>query len=506
MAKITDGMPEVVFSTAADSAQAKRTSRLANAGTLRKIRAGIYTSNLDSPIEAVTARNWRAIVEHLLPGAVVAYRSAIDARPSDGKLFLVKGERAKRISLPGLELVVVPGAAHLAEPPAQDTPYGRLFVSSEPRRLLENLATGKGASERTAGRSAIEANLERILTMRGEKGLNAIRDAARDIAPKLRLDKEFDALNEIVGALLATHDSKVLHARSARARAAGRPYDPDRIAVFDALHEALHKTIFEHVSDAAPGQLALENFSFFEAYFSNYIEGTEFTVEEAEDIVFNGKIIENRSEDSHDVQGTFAAIIGERWRKRPAGTEDEFLAWIKSVNALVMQARADMRPGEWKEKMNQAGSSLFVLPDLVPGTLREGFARIQSLQDPVARALMAMFVVAEVHPFTDGNGRTARIAMNAYLSHADLSRIIIPTIYRDDYVSPLKALTHNLTAAPYVKAMTTAQRWSASFDWSQPRNDVRAALRMCNAFEEDHSEFRLIFPDRRNSAPVETSN
>jgi len=29
---------------------------------------------------------------------------------------------------------------------------------------------------------------------------------------------------------------------------------------------------------------------------------------------------------------------------------------------------------------------------------------------------MTMFVVAEVHPFSDGNGRTARLAMNASLN------------------------------------------------------------------------------------------
>lgn len=495
MAKNIDVLPEVIFSTADDITQAKRISRLAKAGKLRKIRAGIYTSNLESPLDAITLRNWRAIAEHLVPEAVVGYLSALEANPVKGKLFLVSGTRAKRIPLPGLDLVLVPGATALTDGPARDVPYGRLFVSSEPRRLLENLATGKGATERTAGRAAVEGNLEQILALRGDEGLNAVRDAAREIAPKLGFDSEFQALNEIISALLTTHDSKVLRAKSALARAAGRPYDPDRLAVFDALFEALHRTVFEHFKDPAHNHLALENFSFFEAYFSNYIEGTEFTVEEAEDIVFNGKIIENRSEDSHDVKGTFAAIISERWRKQPAATEDEFLAWIKSVNALVMQARSDKRPGEWKEKPNQAGSSLFVLPGLVPGTLREGFARIISLTDPVARALMGMFVVAEVHPFADGNGRTARIAMNAYLSSAGLARIIIPTIFRDDYVLPLKALTHNSQPDPYIKAMTTVQRWSASFDWMRSRDQVREQLRLCNAFEDDHQNFRLIFPD-----------
>ena len=53
-----------------------------------------------------------------------------------------------------------------------------------------------------------------------------------------------------------------------------------------------------------------------------------------------------------------------------------------------------------------------------------------------------MFVVTEVHPFDDGNGRTARIAMNRFLSNAGLTRIIVPTICRDAYLSALKAMSN----------------------------------------------------------------
>lgn len=491
-----DGLPELVFSSAADPAQAQRVSRLARANKLRKIRAGIYTSNLGSPLESVVERNWRAIAEHLNPGAVIGYRSAMRAGPDGGKLFLVQGKRAKRIALPGMEVVVVPGAGPITEGPAVDAPYGALFVASEPRRLLENLSTGKGSTERATGRVAVETDLERILALRGERGLNALRDTAREVATKLGLETEFTALAAIVGALLASHDANVLHAKSARARAAGRPYDPERLPLFDALFQTLHGMIFEHVADSAPRGRAIENFAFFEAYFSNFIEGTEFTVEEAEDIVFRGRIVAQRTADSHDVKGTFQALISAPWRGHPAGTADEFFAWIKSVNALVMQARPDKRPGEWKEQPNQAGSTLFVLPALVPGTLREGFERIRALTDPLARALMTMFVVAEVHPFADGNGRTARIAMNAHLTQAGVSRIIIPTVYREDYVLPLKALSNQGDPAAYLAAMTKAHRWSASFAWDQPRDEVRAALSACNAFQDDLRNFKLVFPER----------
>jgi len=71
---------------------------------------------------------------------------------------------------------------------------------------------------------------------------------------------------------------------------------------------------------------------------------------------------------------------------------------------------------------------------LVRGTLKEGFERSTTIADPVARALYMMFLVSEVHPFNDGNGRIARVMMNAELVQAGYSKLIIPTVYREDYL------------------------------------------------------------------------
>lgn len=494
MAFHPDTLPELLIVSEADAAAARRVRRLAAAGRLRRLYSGIYTPNLDSAPEAIVQRHWLAIAGHLLPGAVISHRSAFEGKPENGTLVVTRGRTRRQLRLPGLTISVLPGPGPRTSLPANDAPYGGLYLASDPRRYLENLTRGRGWSSRVLPKEALEASLDRVLAVSGEHRLNQLREQAREVADELGYRAQFTRLDKLIGALLGTQEAKYLTARQALARAAGRPYDSLRLEIFDALFSALNHTELEEVADPAVTGIARENFAFFEAYFSNDLEGTTFTVEEAEDIVFHGRIVEHRSEDAHDILGTFTAATLPPWRTVPPQNADEFLRWLRNVNALVMQSRLDRRPGEWKDRPNQAGSTYFVAPELVSGTLREGFERIRGLSHPLAQAIMTMFVVTEVHPFTDGNGRTARLGMNCFLTAQGRSRIVIPTVYREDYLLPLKALSHNRIADPLISALRRIQRWSAAFDYSLPRSALRESLERCNAFEEDLRNYKLLFP------------
>ena len=122
------------------------------------------------------------------------------------------------------------------------------------------------------------------------------------------------------------------------------------------------------------------------------------------------------------------------------------------------------------------------------------FERIRGLSHALARAIMMMFVVTEVHPFIDGNGRTARLTMNCMLSAGERSRIIIPTVYREDYLLPLKALSHHRDAEALLSVLHRIQRWTAAFGYSQPRPALREIFVRCNAFQEDLRSYKLLFP------------
>ena len=86
--------------------------------------------------------------------------------------------------------------------------------------------------------------------------------------------------------------------------------------------------------------------------------------------------------------------------------------------------------------------------NLVKGTLIQSFDFYKALDHPFAKAAYIMFILSEVHPFLDGNGRIARIMMNSELVKAEQSKIIIPTVYRDDYLGALRKLTRQSNPKP----------------------------------------------------------
>jgi Fic family protein len=150
---------------------------------------------------------------------------------------------------------------------------------------------------------------------------------------------------------------------------------------------------------------------------------------------------------------------------------------------VLLQSRTSKKPGEFKNKNNRAGNTEFVDWTLVNGTLKKGFDWYALLRDPFAKAVYMMFLVSEVHPFADGNGRIARVMMNAELSARGLAKIIIPTVYREDYMGALRKLTRQQMAEPYIHMMTRAYEFSSTLVQSSI-DEMEQYLEMCDAFKE----------------------
>ena len=464
-------------------------------GQLRKIGPALYTSNHSDPTAKVVGRHVWEIVARYAPGAVVSHRTAFHGRPSDDGTVFMTGPITKRLDVPGLRLRVRKGPGSL---PGDQPFINGLFLASEPRLLLENLslARARERTRRTVPRQAVEARLETILRGRGEDGLNRVRDQARDLALSLGAAKEMTQLDAMIGALLGSRTAAVLKTPSGQARAAGRPFDPERLERFDLLARTLlTATPLQRVDPVTSGP-AFQSLSFMDAYFSNYIEGTEFEIDEAHAIVFDGVIPARRPADAHDVLGTYRLVGDATWLKR-AITDDAdagaFLDRLAAAHAILMAGRPEVAPGQWKTQANRAGSTRFVEPELVAGTLMKGWELARTMRLPFQRAAMIMFVLAEVHPFADGNGRIARACMNAELVAAGERRIIVPTVYRDDYLGALRALSRQDVPMPLVLMLDQLQRFTASVHWDEYATAL-ADLTAANAFAVPEEGVHLLIP------------
>jgi fido (protein-threonine AMPylation protein) len=475
-----------------DTSITSRVSAAVKRGELMKIGPRLYTSHTQEAPERVVRLHLWDIVRLLFPGLVLGYRTALHTKPTPkGKLFLV-GPYARTQKLPGVTIRILRGPGPLPG----DTPYGGgMYLASHARALLECM-TGKRveAESPTMSRAEVESFVERRIRTGGEKWANDVRDRAREIAPALGLEVQAEELHALVGAMLGTVQA-TLRSPAAIARAAGAPYDGDRVARFDRLVEALRDYPIPHRIDHETGRDAYYNLAFFDAYFSNYIEGTRFPVSEAHEIVFEGRIPARRPKDAHDVIGTYRVVSSRHemfasaaeWVERP----QIFLDVLQSRHRTMLQERPEVRSGKFKEVPNQAADTLFVAPDLVEATLVEGLQRMRLLPEPFQRAVFMMFLVTEVHPFDDGNGRLARAMMNAELVSHRERRILIPTAFRIDYMAALRRLTRQDDPEVLIRALDRVQDFTARIDFTD-YDQARETLTSHGAFDEgDDARIRM---------------
>lgn len=480
-------LQEVIF-TSSDSKLSKQISKLKKYGKLRKIAPRIYTSNFTDNSKTIIRRNLFIILGKLYPGALLSHRSALEFTPTRAGHIFITYSYTKKIELPGVILRMMEGH----HPIEGDNPLsGELYASQLERALLENLQVSRqsGSEAKTLLLAEIEARLEQVVRVKGEAGLNELRDKARVISKLLGMKSEFEKLNKLISALLSSHPAKALSSPLAVARAFGNPYDPARLSLFETLFTALKKEPFKEFPEQNATRKSFKSFAFFEAYFSNYIEGTEFELEDAKRIIETGTPMPTRDEDSHDMLGTYQLVSNLKEMKITPSNPEKLLSILLYRHQVLLSARKSKNPGQFKDKNNRAGGTYFVDHTLVKGTLIKGFDFYRALTEPFAKAAYIMFLVNEVHPFLDGNGRIARVMMNAELVKENQTRIIIPTVYRDDYMGALRRLTRQQYPAPYIRMLQRIHEFSSTIVGPDMKTMERH-LALCNAFK-DHDQAKL---------------
>lgn len=185
-------------------------------------------------------------------------------------------------------------------------------------------------------------------------------------------------------------------------------------------------------------------------YTSNAIEGNTLTHEETAMVVEKGIAIGGKTVTEHLEAINHAAAI-DFIEKVVQKKEILCLDDILSIHRIILQSIDPTNAGVFRTVMVRILGSNTVFPNYlkVPILMTEFMSWLTTTQDhPVKIAAIAHFKLVSIHPFVDGNGRTARLLMNLLLLQQGYPLAIIKKEDRKAYIDSLElaSSTNDLTA------------------------------------------------------------
>jgi len=176
-------------------------------------------------------------------------------------------------------------------------------------------------------------------------------------------------------------------------------------------------------------------------YSSNALEGNTLTETETKIILEDGITI-----GGHPVREIQEALghseaydLLYKLSSNPEIKEQDIL---NLHNFLYRQVDHD-KAGKYRDKKVIITGTEFIppSPQKVPDLMKkfvDDIPEMKSKYHPVEFAALLHLNLVTIHPFSDGNGRTARLLMNLALLQAGYVVTIIPPVVRNDYIYALK--------------------------------------------------------------------
>ena len=477
----------------------------ARKGRLLAIATGIYTTDLVTSPEMQIKANIVPVLSYLRPGCVISHRSALkhDFGASEGVVVVsVKDLPNNWVhELPGIKVIATRGEGPLPG----DSCLGKIHVASKARALLENAEARRviksiGMPKQLQPDELKIAIKKLFPTEESKKGIEAAIDLI--VTPcKTGLpahgNKLWESERNVIKGMLSSLQNEV------RPLFLSLNIDHDRIALFEDLAVQLKRghgnellygdNLASFPNRPSPDDSRFLNMAFFESYFSNYIEGTEFTPEEAREIAEGQDSGVVLSKDGHDIKSLYQLYATPEIFLREDKTPQEFLDNLKLWHASFGDhpGKESITPGKFKNKANRVGSTWFTDPGQVEGTLRQAWEIGNTLSEPVDRSIFRAVSTVSIHPFLDGNGRITRLSASNVLARAGKIHAIIPTVFREDYILAMRAFS-NGDSVPIIRAYRRAIEISSSI----PFDDLTSWLRDRNAFGNPNEEKWNDLPGR----------
>jgi Fic family protein len=186
-------------------------------------------------------------------------------------------------------------------------------------------------------------------------------------------------------------------------------------------------------------------------YNSNAIEGSTITLQETRLILETGLTIGGKSLREHfEVINHRDAI--EYVESLVATAEPVTPFHVRQIHKLVLSRIDDADAGRYRETQVRIAGANFTPPESwrIPSQMTEWgdwLATEERHAHPVELAALAHHRLVAIHPFIDGNGRTARLVMNLILMRSGYPPTVIQRINRRQYYRVLEQADAGRSAA-----------------------------------------------------------
>lgn len=187
-------------------------------------------------------------------------------------------------------------------------------------------------------------------------------------------------------------------------------------------------------------------------YASNALEGNTLSLVETKVVLEDGITIGGKPlKDHYETVGhakAFDEIIN--LSKNTTFTEND----IKLLHKLFYEKIDNEKAGKYRtSQVIITGSDVELpKPEELDEKMREFILQLPKLKEKlhsVEYAAMVHIIFVNIHPFTDGNGRVARLLMNLALLQSGYNIVVIPPVVRADYISALQK-TNNGNNADFI--------------------------------------------------------
>lgn len=204
----------------------------------------------------------------------------------------------------------------------------------------------------------------------------------------------------------------------------------------------------------------LEWFKVELTYSSNAIEGNtlsrlETAIVLEKGVTIGGKLLKEHLEATNHAKA-FDFILS--LARNSQITEYDIL----EIHKIVLSGIEDEYAGRYRDVRVKIAGSDVVFPNhtKIPELMAIFVSKINNEQDPIKKALYAHYELVTIHPFIDGNGRSARLLMNLLLMQNGFPPAIIKPKDRLKYLKSLEIAQLGGVDDSYVEFITKAMNRS----------------------------------------------